>query len=405
MTSITTWLRLEPQCRDADMNTGLQARVYDPLWLLARQWQIGEFQGEDNGSPAIAQWHGESARFTRYAPGALGDGAPVAGRPFDCADHPARNAGRVRAGAADGRPPSNGCARRPTAGRHFLRILGQQALSRDYADAVLEAFPLAPLRRRTPAHSIRTARRSCGRDGRRVPDGRALYEALGASLRPPPPQQAGAAAGAGHRACRRRGGEDGRERGCSGWTRCSPSRRRATRRGYPSEWSTASRWRRAPAADEGVLTAGEYYSGRLDWHDFDVNAGRVAAGHRRTAHDDLVRTSIPAPVAYRGMPASRFWEFEDARVDFGAVDAAPQDLARMLLVEFAITYGNDWFVMPIDLDVGALCTTRSLDRDEHVRRALPHPRRRADARRRRVVADVPALAHRPARRISVRRRQ
>ena len=27
----------------------------------------------------------------------------------------------------------------------------------------------------------------------------------------------------------------------------------------------------------------------------------------------------------------------------------------MLLVEFAITYGNDWFVMPIDLDVGSLC--------------------------------------------------
>jgi hypothetical protein len=40
------------------------------------------------------------------------------------------------------------------------------------------------------------------------------------------------------------------------------------------------------------------------------------------------------------MPAARFWEFEDARVDFGAVDAAPQDLARMLLVEFAITYGK-----------------------------------------------------------------
>ena len=35
------------------MNTGLQARLYDPLWLLARQWQIGEFQGEDNGSPAV----------------------------------------------------------------------------------------------------------------------------------------------------------------------------------------------------------------------------------------------------------------------------------------------------------------------------------------------------------------
>src|SRR5262249_7103748 len=31
-----------------------------------------------------------------------------------------------------------------------------------------------------------------------------------------------------------------------------------------------------------------------------------------------------------------------------------------LLVEFAVSYGNDWFVIPIELDVGSLCRTRSL---------------------------------------------
>jgi hypothetical protein len=60
------------------------------------------------------------------------------------------------------------------------------------------------------------------------------------------------------------------------------------------------------------------------------------------------------------MPAARFWEFEDAQVDFGSVDAGPTDLARMLLVEFAIAYGNDWFVIPVELDVGSLCRTKSL---------------------------------------------
>ena len=60
------------------------------------------------------------------------------------------------------------------------------------------------------------------------------------------------------------------------------------------------------------------------------------------------------------MPAARFWEFEDAQVDFGSVDAGPTDLVRMLLVEFALAYGNDWFVIPIELEVGSLCRTRSL---------------------------------------------
>ena len=58
--SVTTWMRLEPRSRDASMQTSLQARIYDPLWLLARQWQTGEFEGDDSGSPAAAQWRGES---------------------------------------------------------------------------------------------------------------------------------------------------------------------------------------------------------------------------------------------------------------------------------------------------------------------------------------------------------
>ena len=71
MPSITSWMRLEPRSRDAEMNTSLQARIYDPLWLLARQWQFGEFQGEDNGSPVMARWRAESARLTRYHSGAI----------------------------------------------------------------------------------------------------------------------------------------------------------------------------------------------------------------------------------------------------------------------------------------------------------------------------------------------
>ena len=42
------------------------------------------------------------------------------------------------------------------------------------------------------------------------------------------------------------------------------------------------------------------------------------------------------------MPAARWWEFEDASVDFGAVDTAPDDLGRLLVTEFATVFGNDW---------------------------------------------------------------
>src|SRR6266850_118691 len=38
--SITSWTRLEPQCTDADIGTSSGARLFDPLWMLTRQWQM-----------------------------------------------------------------------------------------------------------------------------------------------------------------------------------------------------------------------------------------------------------------------------------------------------------------------------------------------------------------------------
>src|ERR1041385_5112989 len=88
MPSITSWMRLEPRSRNAEMNTSLQARGYDPLWLLARQWQFGEFQGEDNGSPALARWRGEAAPLNRYYAGAIAPNTVTAAPQFDAARLP-----------------------------------------------------------------------------------------------------------------------------------------------------------------------------------------------------------------------------------------------------------------------------------------------------------------------------
>ncbi len=114
------------------------------------------------------------------------------------------------------------------------------------------------------------------------------------------------------------------------------------------------------ASGEKVLTAQEYFNGRVDWHDFSVNTGASLKAAGDPPSKTILKTTVPAPISYKGMPAARFWQFEDARVDFGSIDAGPEDLARMLLIEFAISYGNDWFVIPADLEVGSLTRTLSL---------------------------------------------
>ena len=50
------------------------------------------------------------------------------------------------------------------------------------------------------------------------------------------------------------------------------------------------------------------------------------------------------------MPDPRWWAFEDGRTNLGDV-AGTTDL-RLLCMEFALTYSNDWFTIPVELPVG-----------------------------------------------------
>ncbi len=355
--SITSWVRLEPRIRNADMNAGLQARIYDPLWLLTRQWQVGEFQGEDNGSPASARWRGEVAPLTRYFPGTLADDKKtVAGQAYDRGTTPLETlVERERV-----RPAANEPARlrfAAEAGQHFLRMLERQPLSQSYRTLFKSAYPFPSF---TTEQLDAESQSFLNLVAPRVPDGRQLYAAFSTALRAP--------GGGGNLPTKPLiAASDVAEVRVAAekWLSWYESLYSEPGSGGNAAWTEERlEYNFSVAAHmskgEQVLTAPEYYSGQLDWHDFNVNDGASLRAGDDPPSITLTRTTIPAPVSYRGMPAQRFWEFEDARVDFGAVDAGPEELARLLLIEFAISYGNDWFVIPIELPVGFLCRTHSL---------------------------------------------
>jgi hypothetical protein len=64
--TITVWNRLEGRPRTIEFDRALRAEVRDAMWMLARQWQLGEFRGEDAGSPVSATYHLRTTRPTRY---------------------------------------------------------------------------------------------------------------------------------------------------------------------------------------------------------------------------------------------------------------------------------------------------------------------------------------------------
>ena len=95
--SAVTWSRLEPLTLTPDLTPGLQTLLGDPLWMLGRQWQFGEFQGEDAGTPISAV---VEMRTGAAVPAAAW--RPSAGRPARRI-HAARSQDRGRARGSPGR--------------------------------------------------------------------------------------------------------------------------------------------------------------------------------------------------------------------------------------------------------------------------------------------------------------
>lgn len=109
------------------------------------------------------------------------------------------------------------------------------------------------------------------------------------------------------------------------------------------------------ASGNEELAATEYYPGRLDWYNLDLDrSARGVPGdptHERASRDVTV-TTLPSAVTFDGMPNPRLWSFEDRRTNFGDVSPATTDLAKLLLVEFALGYSNDWHLIPCNIPLG-----------------------------------------------------
>jgi hypothetical protein len=337
--SKTYLVRTEPRTTSADLEAGIAARISDPLWLLGRQWQLGELLGEDAGSPVSIDMSAETAMVSRFLrPG------QTSGVPYDPALVP------LDALTADAiRSEKRWTARlRVDTGRAFLRALADAGVE-SQGTAFREAFPIeeasAEIRRTEPA-GARLLDVAVGR----IPDGQQLYASLAGAVRsgadlPEPPaipaQDLKAVYGAAE--------------AWLGW--CDETLAETG----PSTWvpeQLAHEFGVATGTGAGatVLDAKDFRGESLDWHSFDVRPNPQPSGFKALPP----MRPLPTGVRFRGMPNARWWELEDASVDLGNVDAGPSDIARLALLEFALVYGNDFFAIPLRLPVGSLTRIASL---------------------------------------------
>jgi hypothetical protein len=355
--SVTVYNRLEGRPRTQAFDAALRAEVRDPLWMLARQWQVGELQGDDAGSPIMVQLHlqrtgltGLGAREGPIEP--FGEGLPLEARVE-------RRPVVLRLG---GTPLALDL--RLAMGRRWHKMLVMPAvgLSADYRSAFTTAYgftqpdPGDPAWAGTVAHPA--VWQSYAAVAGRAMDGGALYQHLTAD---PPGLPYDGVAGVTDT------DKPALERLATAFVAWFERLVLPAPSGDQDSWDPQRLdYRFRVTAPDGAggsrqYLAGGFHGGRLDWWAADLETVTPSelspsAGQSPPpgSFSTLTSSMLPAPVTFAGMPATRWWAFEDGKVNLGNVDAASTDLATLLFLEFSLIFANDWFLVPVSLPVASV---------------------------------------------------
>jgi hypothetical protein len=345
---IINWNRLEPHPRSDDQNAavaaGLEARVHDPLWLLGRQWQFREFEGQDTGSPVGVHLQYATTHVSRWAPGV--DGATS--QPWTPADQPLETLVEREANVTVGLRAA------AEAGVHFLTLLADAGAAH-LRPAYIAQYGVAASSGNDDVEADRLSLVLAARaiDGVRLAAdlALALQSAGGAPALPAQPAIADADRAAVLSVAQT----------WLAWFQAEIAAANVNVTWIPErlEYRFSISATAPSGSGETVLGAPDYRGDGLEWYDFVHQPARTIGAPAETPVTQSW-AGLPAPVTFRGMPAARWWEFEDAAVDFGAVDTAPDDLGRLLVTEFATVFGNDWYIIPVPLPIGTLTSVTSL---------------------------------------------
>lgn len=335
--------RIEGSGVDPELDEGLAAPVADPLWLLARQWQVGEFQGEDAAQPVVVEALVDSYIVTGFlVPGGKGQ---AVGRSKDGVPLEALAERETRIG--DANPFASG-----EAGLSLIRQLRGAGLSDKIIEQLRLAFPLPASDGTDGAFddALGRARMAMMIEGSLdadtllsvVLDGgvdvalKAAESAAGPDIDELRDLLERWAETEKHQEVRLGIDEAGAWR----------DREQDYRFGISAETETGAIELRAPS----------YPGGRLDWYDFELHSlpETLPESHRQQLR------SLVSPLRFAGQPADRWWEMEEGDTYFGDLAGGPDDLARSAIASYAAVAGDDWFVLPARIPTGSVAKVDTL---------------------------------------------
>lgn len=355
--TVVMWNRLEGRPRTKNFLRALRAEVRDPLWMLCKQWQTGEFKGDDAGSPIFAKVHVATTELTKYQPG------DAAVKDFD-KSAPLEAIVEQRPLPYNGQQHILSLDIRLLMGRQWLKYLqsaGLSALKPQYLQhanyKIAEPDPTSRSDTFLTAHPSVWQSFSAMAD--RAMDGANLYFYLmtdshnhaydGITL-----------ANEGDKTT-----IDGLASKFIQWYEklfYQPSKEQNDAwQAQQLEYQFS-----VSAPQEGfekVMIAEEYYQGRLDWYNLDVDPSRqsLSNGASDNGASSITMSFFPTAIQFDGMPHTCWWTFEEGKTNFGDIKPDTTDINKLLLMEFGLVYANDWFLVPFQLPVGSIADVKGSD--------------------------------------------
>ena len=328
--SITYWVRGEPDARGETFADAMAARLRDPLWMLTRQWQLGEFIGGDAGSPAYVELAERFGTLTAWQTSGQPP-APLTSGPIEY--------------QSEREPLEADLATAIELGQTAERLLTERG-----ANALIPLFRTAYPVSATPVDASDPSEVGYrGVCGARAIDGVALATAARAAQ---PNLPANPVIPLADQANALQAIND-----FLAWVTATVG---TLGDGDPAAWQPAtlayglSITGTAPDGSAITLAANPAADGLLEWSALDlqpVQAGSATA---------TARGVIPAHLRFTGMPNARFWDFETSGTDLGSIVPDKRDLARLAVMDLMLVHGNDSFVMPVSLAPGALYEVQQL---------------------------------------------
>ena len=134
---------------------------------------------------------------------------------------------------------------------------------------------------------------------------------------------------------------------------------------YQAEVSSPQENEQGIAVSNRVLKLRDHSDDHLDWYAFDEKEAdqtddMAVPNPSERVEPGETMTLIPTTGSFPGMPATRWWEFEEGAFNIAGEDLAATDTVKAVLAEFALVYQDDWFMLPKVVPVGATAKVRGI---------------------------------------------